>query len=113
MKAADDGRRVEAATILQQSLQAILEGEKPYDIFVRWKPLAKQPLGWEPDLDDGVRINIRPFVEAEVLREMPNVKWTKDRGTDVKSAPWYRCVQGRADQRPPHNACRETQGPRA
>ena len=94
MKAADDSRRVEAATILQERLQAILEGEKPYDIFVRWKPLAKQPLGWEPDLDDGVRINIRPFVEAEVLREVPNVKWTKDRGTDVKGAPWYDVFKG-------------------
>ena len=94
MKATDDGRRVEAATILQQSLQAILEGEKPYDIFVRWKPLAKQPLGWEPDFDDGVRMNIRPFVEAEVLREVPNVKWTKDRGTDVRSAPWHDLFKG-------------------
>jgi hypothetical protein len=94
MKAAADGRRVEAATILQQSLQTILEGEKPYDIFVRWKPFAKQPLGWDPDLDDGVRVNIRPFVEAEVLREVPNVKWTKDRGTDVKSAPWHDLFKG-------------------
>ncbi len=94
MKAANDGRRAEAAMILQQSLQMILEGEKPCDIFVRWKPLAKQPLGWEPDLDDGVRINIRPFVEAEVLREVPNVKWTKDRGTDAKSAPWYNVFNG-------------------
>jgi hypothetical protein len=89
MKAADDGRRVEAALILQQRLQAILEGEKPYDIFVRWKRFPQQPLGWEPDLDDGVRMNIRPFVEAEVLREIPNIKWTKDRGADVKSSPWY------------------------
>jgi hypothetical protein len=94
MKAADDARRVEAAMILQPSLQTILEGEKPYDIFVRWKPPAKQPLGWEPDLDDGVRINIRPFAEAEVLREVPNIKWTKDRGTDVKSAPWYDVFKG-------------------
>jgi hypothetical protein len=94
MKADNDGRRVEAATILQQRLQAILEGEKPYDVFVRWKPLAKQPLGWELDLDDGVRMNIRPFVEAEVLRDVPNVKWTKDRGSDVKSAPWYGVFQG-------------------
>ena len=27
----------------------ILEGEPPYDIFVRWKPLHRQPIGWEPD----------------------------------------------------------------
>ena len=24
-----------------------------------------------------------------ILRDQPNVKWTKDRGTDVQSAPWY------------------------
>ena len=94
MKADDDGRRVEAAKVLQQRLQAILEGEKPYDIFVRWKPLARQPLGWEPDLDNGVRMNIRPFVEAEILREVPNIKWGKDRGTDVSSAPWYDVFKG-------------------
>jgi hypothetical protein len=94
MRADGDGRRVEAATILQQRLQAILEGEDPHDIFVRWKPLAEQRLGWEPDLDDGVRMNIRPFVEAEILREVPNVKWTKDRGTDAKSAPWHDVFKG-------------------
>ena len=33
-----------------------------YDIFVRWKPLAEQPIGWNPDLNDGVRLNIRPFM---------------------------------------------------
>ena len=46
---------------LQQMLAKVLEGEKPYDIFVRWKSLAQQPLGWDPDLDDGVRQNIRRF----------------------------------------------------
>jgi hypothetical protein len=39
-------------------------------------------------------MNIRPFVEAEVLRETPNIKWTKDRGTDVESAPWYGIFEG-------------------
>jgi hypothetical protein len=94
MRSANDGRRVEAATILQQRLQAILEGEAPYDIFVRWKPLPKQPLGWEPDIDDGVRMNIRPFVQSEVLRERPNIKWGEDRGADVKSAPWHGVFKG-------------------
>ena len=51
-----------------------------YDIYVRWKPLAEQPIGWEPDLNDGVRLNIRPFVEAGVLRRQFNVHWNKDRG---------------------------------
>ena len=55
-----DDPRAEAARVLQAKLATILEGEAPHDIFVRWKPLDKQPLGWDPDLDDGVRLNIRP-----------------------------------------------------
>ena len=81
--------RRDAALALQAKLAAILEGEAPYDIFVRWKPLHEQPLGWEPDLDDGVRLNIRPFITAEVLRAEPKIKYTKDRGQDPESAPWY------------------------
>ena len=60
----------------------ILTGEPPYDIFVRWKPLREQAIGWHPDLNDGVRMNIRPFIEADILRKTPNIKWTKDRGTE-------------------------------
>jgi hypothetical protein len=84
-RTAHEGR----AQQLQQRLRLILDGEKPYDIFVRWKPSARQPIGWYPDLDDGVRINIRPFMTAEVLREQPKINWNKDRGADVTSAPWY------------------------
>jgi hypothetical protein len=51
---AGDSRRLEAALILQEKLQAILKGESPLDIFVRWKPLSAQPIGWNPGLDDGV-----------------------------------------------------------
>ena len=83
---------------MKKKLESILEGEAPYDIFVRWKPLEKQAVGWEPDLNDGVRMNIRPFMSvpdvkkkgAGVLREKPTIKWKKDRGKDVPSAPWYR-----------------------
>lgn len=89
--------RLAAAEALQKSLELILEGEEPYDIFVRWKPLEEQPIGWHPDLDDGVRLNIRPFMTvpdvkkkgAGVLVHKPNIHWKKDRGKDVESAPWY------------------------
>jgi hypothetical protein len=74
--------RLEAATTLKAKLEAILEGEPPYDIYVRWKPLAEQPVGWNPDLNDGVRLNIRPFIEAGVLAGKVNAKWGKDRGAD-------------------------------
>lgn len=71
-----------AALELQKKLEAILEGEPPYDIYVRWKPLGEQPIGWTPDLNDGVRINIRPFVMAGVLRSKFTIHWKKDRGTN-------------------------------
>jgi hypothetical protein len=86
--------RAEAAKILQKKLEQIIEGEAPFDIFVRWKPLHQQPIGWNPDLDDGVRLNIRPFVTAGILAHAPNVHWRVDRGKDVPSAPWYEMFQG-------------------
>jgi len=77
--------RLSAALELQRKLEAILEGEKPYDIYVRWKDTHEQPIGWEPDLNDGVRLNIRPFVKAGVLRTFSpwpfkDAMWKKDRG---------------------------------
>ncbi len=77
-----------AAQKLKENLEAILHGEAPYDIFVRWKPLEQQPIGWEPDLNDGVRLNIRPFVEAGVLRSKFNVKWGVDRGKNPPNSFW-------------------------
>ena len=94
--------RLAAAESLKKKLELILEGEAPYDIFVRWKPLEKQPIGWDPDINDGVRLNIRPFLTvsdvskkgAGVLRDKPNIKWNKDRGKDVESAPWFHKFKG-------------------
>lgn len=90
--------RLQGAINLQKSLQLILEGEAPYDIFVRWKKIEEQAMGWDPDLNDGVRMNIRPFMSVDdvdrkgagVLRFKPNIHWKKDRGRDVPSAPWYK-----------------------
>ena len=99
MANSEDGaqERLAAAEALKRELEAILEGEAPYDIFVRWKPLSEQPIGWMPDLNDGVRLNIRPFLNARdvskkdagILRWKPNIHWKKDRGADVETAPWY------------------------
>ena len=98
-----DGR-LAAAQDLQNQLAKIIAGEPPCDIFVRWKPLDEQPIGWEPDINDGVRINIRPFMAAEltrggragagVLRVKPKIAWGKDRGKEPLKArkrwkpPW-------------------------
>ncbi|MBI2566521.1 MAG: SAM-dependent DNA methyltransferase [Candidatus Schekmanbacteria bacterium] len=92
---ADD--RLLAARALQEKLKRILEGEPPCDIFVRWKPIEQQPLGWDPDINDGVRIDIRPFMlvgdvgrrGAGILRDKPNINWGKDRGKDPTDAPWF------------------------
>ncbi|MFZ5493019.1 MAG: Eco57I restriction-modification methylase domain-containing protein [Pseudomonadota bacterium] len=90
--------KLAAAEVLKKRLELILVGEAPYDIFVRWKPIEEQPIGWHPDLNDGVRLNIRPFLSvpdvgkkgAGVLRDKPkSLHWEKDRGSDVPSAPWY------------------------
>lgn len=95
--------RVAAAEHLKVELTNILAGEPPYDLFVRWKPLREQPIGWEPDVNDGVRMNIRPFIIAKplgarargacVLRVTPKVKWDKDRGKEPQRSgqdfPWF------------------------
>jgi hypothetical protein len=85
--------RLHAAKQLQAKLKLILEGEPPCDIFVRWKPLSKQAIGWHPDINDGVRMNIRPFVMADILRKRVKIKWDKDRGKDPfrekKDFPWF------------------------
>jgi hypothetical protein len=99
---ADD--RLAAALDLQGQLKKILEGEPPYDLFVRWKPLHQQAIGWDPDINDGVRLNIRPFLSAQlrkggktgagILRAKPGtIKWAKDRGKEPMRSkddfPWF------------------------
>jgi hypothetical protein len=95
--------RLAAAEHLKRELEKILASEPPCDLFVRWKPLHEQPIGWEPDLDDGVRINIRPFMTARpldararsacILRTTPNIRWDKDRGNEPSRPrddfPWF------------------------
>ncbi len=90
--------KIAAAQLLKKRLELILEGDKPYDIFVRWKPIEQQPIGWNPDSNDGIRLNIRPFMSppdirkkgAGILRDKPNISWDKDRGVDLQFAPWFK-----------------------
>jgi hypothetical protein len=104
VKAGEGGAedRLAAALELQRRLIAILEGEPPFDLFVRWKPLHQQAIGWEPDINDGVRLNIRPFLASDlpngrkgagILRYKPNTKWKKDRGKEPvrpkEEYPWF------------------------
>ncbi len=95
--------RLAHAEHLRTELIKIREGEPPYDIFVRWKPLHQQQIGWDPDINDGVRMNIRPFMTARplgaraknacILRSAPKIKWKKDRGKEPmrekEDYPWF------------------------
>ena len=87
--------RLQASKQLQSRLKLILEGEPPYDLFVRWKPLSEQAIGWHPDLNDGVRLNIHPFATADILRKRVNISWAPkpDRGKeayrDKAEYPWF------------------------
>ena len=67
-------------------------------IYVDHRNRSEQPIAWNRDLNDGVRLNIRPFMTAEVLRHNKkpklNIAWEKDRGKDVESAPWFKMFQG-------------------
>ena len=95
--------RLGAARALQAKLAAILAGEAPLDIFVRWKPLNEQAVGWHPDLNDGVRQNIRPFLlagdmgkrGAGLFRAVPLALKERDRGAEPqcpkREYPWYWC----------------------
>jgi hypothetical protein len=96
--------RLSAAVQLQSELKNILLGERPYDVFVRWKPIHEQAIGWEPDLNDGVRLNLRPWLMAKpyqaskkdscILRVPPiRLPLGKDRGKephrDKTDFPWF------------------------
>lgn len=97
--------RLGAARTLQIKLAAILEGEAPLDIFVRWKPLKEQAQGWQPDINDGIRQNIRPFLMAGdvgkrgagLFRSIPLKLKDKDRGTEPHRSkadyPWFWCEE--------------------
>jgi len=121
---------VAAAQDLEAQLKKILAGEPPYDLFVRWKPLHEQAIGWDPDLNDGVRLNIRPFMNAVlqvggrkgagILRWKPSIKWGKDRGSESEALsheadfPWaWGCPgDGAADDRTDFMAAPEFDGKR-
>jgi hypothetical protein len=68
--------KVEEAQALDKKLQLIQEGnhegaeggDRDYRILTLWKSPGERPTGWDPDIDDGVKVNIGPFEKAGVLR---------------------------------------------
>lgn len=96
--------RLSASLQLQSELEQILRGEPPHDVFVRWKGIHEQAIGWDPDLNDGVRVNIRPWLMAKpyqpskkdacILRVTPiKLPLGKDRGKEADGNkidfPWF------------------------
>jgi len=59
-------RQIEETREFDKKLQALEEGKFP--IRVPWKDAGKQPKGWDPDIDDGVKVNILPLQTAGLLR---------------------------------------------
>jgi hypothetical protein len=68
--------KLEEAQELDRRLQLVQEGyhegplggDRDFRILTPWKVLKERPNGWEPDLDDGVKVNIEPLQRAGVLR---------------------------------------------
>jgi hypothetical protein len=68
--------KVEEVQALDKKLQQIQEGNhegpeggpQDFRILTPWKEPHARPRGWNPDLDDGVKINIAPLERAGVLR---------------------------------------------
>lgn len=68
--------RLEEVQELDRRLQRVDEGyhdsEEGDDadcrILTPWKSRAQRPNGWDPDLDDGVKVNLQPLQRAGVLR---------------------------------------------
>jgi hypothetical protein len=68
--------RLEETQELDRRLQWVQEGhhegpeggDHDYRILTPWKTPDERPKGWDPDLDDGVKVNIEPLQKAGVLR---------------------------------------------
>lgn len=102
-----DGRLAKALE-LRQKLLLIRQGEHPYDIYVRWKPLHEQPIGWDPDLNDGVAVNIRPFLMAGVIRAPVKGSKAKDGGANPPGSDvrrWAAEAQSKAVNRAEFGDC--------
>jgi hypothetical protein len=69
--------RMEETQALDKRLQQIQEGfqqgpeggPQDYRILTPWKVPPANTKGWDPDLDDGVKVNIAPLEKAGVLRK--------------------------------------------
>jgi len=74
--------KLEEAQELDRRLQLIQEGHfegkeggnRDFRILTPWKSAEERPKGWDPDIDDGVKVNIEPLQKAGVLRRNDLIK---------------------------------------
>jgi hypothetical protein len=43
-------------------------GDRDYCILTPWKTPAERPKGWNPDIDDGIKVNLAPLARTKLLR---------------------------------------------
>lgn len=84
-QASQDGRqddRIEALAAIEEleaydaSLKHLQDGhhtgpegsDRDYRILTPWKSQSERPKGWNPDLDDGIKVNIAPLARTNLLR---------------------------------------------
>jgi hypothetical protein len=68
--------KLEETEALDQKLQWVQEGffegeeggDRDFRVLTPWKTARQRPQGWDPDLDDGVAVNLAPLQHAGVLR---------------------------------------------
>jgi len=55
--------------LLQEGAHSGSEGgERDFRILTPWKKPADRPKGWDPDLDDGIKVNLAPLARTNLLR---------------------------------------------
>lgn len=73
--------QVEEVSLFDQQLARIEEGhhegpeggDRDYRILTPWKAPTERPQGWDPDIGDGVKVNITPLIRANLLRTNGNL----------------------------------------
>lgn len=68
--------KLEEAQDLDRRIQLVQEGhhegpeggDRDFRILTPWKSAGERSKGWDPDLDDGVKVNIEPLQKAGILR---------------------------------------------
>jgi len=53
---------------LKQVQEGFYQGGEDFRILTPWKTESERPRGWDPDINDGVKVNIEPLQRAGVLR---------------------------------------------